>query len=104
MDKLKSVMPLKPPVAVKIKPDLKSQQVKQAEQAAKQFETMLALQMVRSMQSSLEGGNMFGPSQAGDVYNGMAEWELAKALTDHAHLGIREQILRQLPKTEDNKK
>ncbi|RPH95736.1 hypothetical protein EHM69_03375 [candidate division KSB1 bacterium] len=76
----------------------------QAEQAAEQFETMLAQQMIRSMQSSLDNGNMFGAGTAGDIYNGLAEWELARIITRSGNLGVKEQILRQLPKEEEKAK
>jgi Rod binding domain-containing protein len=69
-------------------------------EAAEQFETMMALQMVRSMQSSLESGGMFGSGVSGDIYNGLAEWQLAQTLAKGAHFGLKEQILRQLPKAE----
>lgn len=73
----------------------------EAESAAEQFETMMAQQLVKSMQSSLDGGNMFGSGTAGDIYNGLAEWELARVLAKSANFGLKEQILRQLPKQED---
>jgi Rod binding domain-containing protein len=73
-----------------------------AEEAAGQFENLMALQMIRSMQSSLDDGNMFGGGVAGDVYSGLAEWQLAQILTKGSHFGLKEQILRQLPKAEDN--
>jgi len=71
-----------------------------AEEAAGQFETLMALQMIRSMQSSLDGGNMFGGGVEGDIYSGLAEWQLAQILTKGSHFGLKEQILRQLPKAE----
>jgi len=73
----------------------------QAESAAEQFETLMALQMVKSMQSSLDNGSMLGGGVAGDAYNGLAEWELARVLAKSAHFGLKEQILRQLPKEEE---
>lgn len=77
---------------------------KEAERAAEQFETLMALQLVRSMQSSLDGGNMFGAGVSGDIYNGLAEWELARILARDANFGIKQQLLTQLPKTEDLQK
>ncbi len=73
----------------------------QAADAAEQFETMMSLQMVRGMQSSLEGGSLFGGGVSGDVYSGLAEWELARVLAHSASFGLKEQILRQLPKHEE---
>jgi Rod binding domain-containing protein len=73
----------------------------QAEQAAEQFETLMALQMVRGMQSSLKGSSLFGDGVSGDVYSGLADWELARLLAKSGNLGLKEQILRQLPKEED---
>ena len=71
-----------------------------AEAAAGQFETLMALQMVRSMQSSLDDGNMFGGGVSGDIYNGLAEWQLAQTLAKGSHFGLKEQILKQLPDAE----
>jgi Rod binding domain-containing protein len=88
--------------ATALKKETPTQKLREkAESAAGQFETIMALQLVRSMQSSLENGNMFGAGVAGDVYNGLAEWELANVLAKSAHFGLKEQILRQLPKQED---
>lgn len=72
----------------------------QAERAAGQFETLMALQLVRTMQSSLDGGSLLGDSTAGNMYGGLAEWELAQLLARHADFGLKEQILRQLPEQE----
>jgi Rod binding domain-containing protein len=77
---------------------------KQAADAAEQFETLMALQMVRGMQSSLEGGSMFGGGVAGDIYSGLAEWELARVLAHSSGFGLKEQILRQLPGAEESDK
>ncbi|HEY3295774.1 MAG TPA: rod-binding protein [bacterium] len=75
----------------------------QADQAAEQFEIMMAQQMIKSMQSSLEGGSLFGGGVAGDIYSGLAEVQLAQTLTKGSHFGLKEQILRQLPKAEVQK-
>jgi Rod binding domain-containing protein len=74
---------------------------KQAEEAAGQFETMMAVQMLRTMQSSLENGGMFGGGVAGDIYSGLTEWQLGQLLSHGGKLGIKEQILQQLPKSKD---
>jgi Rod binding domain-containing protein len=63
---------------------------------------MMTLQMVRGMQTSLEGGNLFGAGQAADIYSGLTEWELARLISRDAHLGLKEQILRQMPKEEEH--
>lgn len=73
----------------------------EAQEAAEQFEILMAQQMVRSMQSSLEAGSMFGGGTAGDIYNGLAEWQLAQTLAKNSHFGLKEQILQQLPKAEE---
>jgi len=104
MDKInldKAALPL-----TKASPALKNQTPSQklsaqAETAAQQFETLMALQLVKSMQSSLDGGSMLGGSVAGDAYNGLAEWELARVLAKSAHFRLKEQILRQLPGEEE---
>lgn len=90
------------PVAVR--PEQADAARKEAERAAEQFETLMALQMIRSMQSSLDGGNMFGTGVSGDIYNGLAEWELARILTRDADFGIKQQLLSQLPQTEETQK
>jgi Rod binding domain-containing protein len=64
--------------------------------AAEDFEQLLALQMVRQMQKSLEGGSLFGEGLTGDVYSGLAEWELARILARDTDFGIKEEILRQM--------
>jgi Rod binding domain-containing protein len=81
-----------------------TQQRIEAGKAAEQFETMMAQQLLKSMEQGLPGGNLVGEGVAGDIYNGMAEWELAKVLARNAHFGLKEQILRQLPKGEETGK
>jgi Rod binding domain-containing protein len=82
------------------KPTPAIKQKAKAVEAAEKFETMMAQQMVKSMQTSLEGGNLLGTGAAADIYSGLGEWELAKLLSRNGHLGLKEQILRQLPKEE----
>ena len=60
------------------------------------FEALLALQLIRTMESSLKGGNMMGEGTAGDVYSGLTEWELARVMARSADFGIKNDILRQM--------
>jgi Rod binding domain-containing protein len=66
------------------------------ESAAAPFETMLALQLVQSMQKTLENGSLFGSSHAGQMYGSLGEWDLARLLSQSAHFGLKEQLLQQL--------
>jgi Rod binding domain-containing protein len=101
MDEIKPEFhPLSAPQAKALKAKAAAMPNPKAEEAADKFETMLAQQLVHSMQSSLNGGSMFGEGVAGDVYNGLAEWELARVLSHNAHFGIKEQLLKQMPKAE----
>ncbi|MBU0508168.1 hypothetical protein KKH27_04945 [bacterium] len=88
---------LKPLHPTGVKPVAESADKEQAllVKAAEDFEQLLALQMVRQMQKSLEGGSLFGEGLSGDVYSGLAEWELARILTRDTDFGIKEEILRQ---------
>ncbi len=95
---MSKIIPLTPKVAPPLHADNAH---KKAEQAAEQFEIMMAQQMIQSMQSTLEEGSMFGGGVSGDIYNGLAEWQLAQTLAKSSHLGLKEQILRQLPKVEE---
>jgi Rod binding domain-containing protein len=69
-----------------------------AVEAAEQFETMLALQFVQSMQKPLENGSLFGSSNAGQMYGSLSEWELARIVAKSAHFGLKEQVLQQVTK------
>jgi Rod binding domain-containing protein len=95
-------IPLQPkavqPLAAK---DATTKRHAEAVKAAEQFETMMAQQMLQSMQRSLDGGNLLGTGQAADIYSSLGEWELARMLSRDGHLGLKEQILRQLPNEED---
>jgi len=105
MDKIAAhTMPLTSRGPAPLKPAPSIRDRAQAEDAAEQFEAVMALQMIRSMQSSLESGNLLGDGMTADVYNGLAEWELARMLARSTDLGIKEEILRQLPKEEDSTK
>jgi Rod binding domain-containing protein len=95
-----------PLVAAELKP-LKGPQADslrqnaEAVKAAEQFETMMTHELIKSMREGLPGGNLIGEGVVGDIYSGMAEWELARVLSHNAHLGLKDQILRQLPKGEE---
>ncbi len=70
------------------------------EKAAKQFENLLALQMVKEMTKTIESTDLFGSMPGAHVYSGMADWQLAEMLSRNAKLGIKEAILRQLESKE----
>ncbi|MFZ5434394.1 MAG: hypothetical protein ACOZB3_11565 [Calditrichota bacterium] len=89
------------PIAVKNSSMSERSDTGQIDRAAKQFEELLALQLVQTMEKSLEKGNMFGEGIAGDVYNGLTEWELARVLAKNTDFGIKENILRQIQNRED---
>jgi|WetSurMetagenome_2_1015567.scaffolds.fasta_scaffold1202634_2 Rod binding domain-containing protein len=78
------------------KPTSPSALPKDAVQAADQFETLMALQLVKSMQSSLDGGNLLGSGVAGDTYSSLTEWELARVLARGTPTGLKKTILQQL--------
>jgi Rod binding domain-containing protein len=69
---------------------------KKAEQAAEQFEAMLALQLVQTMEKSLEHGSLLGGDATGQAFNSFGDWELARILARDAHFGIKEQVLQQI--------
>jgi len=68
----------------------------QIEKAAEAFETTLTLQMLQQMQKSLDGGTLFGGGVSGDIYSGLAEWELARILSRSVDFGVKDDILRRL--------
>ena len=69
---------------------------KKAEQAAEQFEAMLALQLVQTMEKSLDHGSLLGGDATGQAFNSFGDWELARILARGAHFGIKEQVLQQI--------
>jgi Rod binding domain-containing protein len=101
----KTAIPLVPKLATDSlhTPQAKSLKT-QAAAAAGQFETMMMVQVVRSMESSLENGGLFGGGVAGDIYSGLTEWQLAQHLSRSGKLGVKEQILKQLPISKDEGK
>lgn len=103
MDKLHSIKPAPLPVRAMTpvhKTNLPTAPGQDAAHAAEQFETLMALQLVRSMQSSLEGGNLMGPGVAGDMYSNLSEWELARVLASRTPMGLKNTILQQLSEKE----
>ncbi len=88
------------PIALTPPSPVQMEQTRAAE-AAEKFEAVLALQMIRSMQTSLQSQSLFGDGPAGDVYGGLVEWELAQILARSADLGVKKQILEQMPKREE---
>jgi len=63
------------------------------EKAAEDFESIFVMQMLKTMQSSLDGGSLFGDSNAGRVYGGLGEMELARTIAHSADFGIKQQLL-----------
>lgn len=99
MDKISdSLRILEQHKAMTIRPtmDRTAQDEAQIEKAAEAFETTLTLQMLQQMQKSLDGGTLFGGGVSGDVYSGLAEWELARILSRSVDFGVKSDILRQL--------
>lgn len=102
-------MKLMPPGPIELKgvtpsplqPDTAKALRLRAKEAAEQFEAVLVLQMVRSMQSSLEGGSIFGSGREGQVYGSLGEWELAKAVARSSDLGVEEQLLDYIKQSEN---
>jgi len=103
MDKLQSTTAAPLPVRATMpvhKTPTPSAPAPEAAHAAEQFETLMALQLVRSMQSSLDGGNLMGPGVAGDMYSSLTEWELARVLASRTPMGLKNTILQQLSEKE----
>ena len=94
-DSLRALDPHKP-MAIRPPVERAAHEKKQVEKAAEAFETVLTLQMLQQMQKSLDGGNLFGGGVSGDVYSGLAEWEMARILSRSMEFGIKQDILRQL--------
>ena len=73
------------------------------EHAAEEFEAILVQQMLQSMQTSLEGGSLFGKSNVDQIYGGMGEMELAKNIAKSADFGVKEKLLEHIQKMETQK-
>jgi len=65
--------------------------------AAKQFESLFTKMMLESMRSASMGDPMFGSDQ-GDMYQDMADDQLAVQLSEGKGLGLADMLIRQLSK------
>ena len=104
MEPLHSVLPqaatpLHTPASIKV--DSCTAEQRELNKVTDDFEALLALQLIRTMESSLNGGNMMGEGTAGDVYSGLTEWELARVMARSADFGIKNDILRQMQNREE---
>ncbi len=64
--------------------------------AARDFEAMLAQQLLRGMLSSLPSGGMLGHGANAEMYEDLLEQSLARVMADRGALGVGDLLLRQL--------
>jgi Rod binding domain-containing protein len=83
-----------------IKPGPRVNEQKQLENAAEQFESIMVMQMLKTMQSSLENESIFGGGNAGRVYGGLGEMEFARKIAESADFGVKDQLLDYIEKLE----
>jgi flagellar protein FlgJ len=65
-------------------------------QAAEGFEAIFIRQFLKTMQSTLTGGNLFGSGTAGEMYADMAETALAETMAREGRFGIADVLYRRL--------
>ncbi|MBI5058335.1 hypothetical protein HZB60_00980 [candidate division KSB1 bacterium] len=69
---------------------------RKTEQAAAQFESMMTLQLVRAMTTTMDGKSLLGNGVESEMFNSLAEWQLAEHVAKSAHFGIAKSILSQI--------
>lgn len=79
----------------------RSNEKKAVTDAAEQFESMLVLQMLRTMQTSLENQSLFGEGQAAQTYGSLGEWELARTIAKSGDFGLKKELLSEIEKLEN---
>jgi Rod binding domain-containing protein len=72
------------------------------EHAANQFESMFVLQLVRGMTTTMDGKSVLGSGVESEMFNSLAEWQLAEHVAKSAHFGIAKSILNQVAPREPN--
>jgi len=83
-----------------IKPNKKPNAQKQLNDVAEQFESIMVMQMLKTMESSLDSKSLFGGSNAGRVYGGLGEMQLARKIAESADFGVKKQLLDYIEKLE----
>ena len=73
-----------------------SAQARKAAAAAEQFEAVLTLQLVRGMTTTMDGKSLLGDGVESEMFNSLAEWQLAEHVARSANFGIAKSILSQI--------
>ncbi len=80
----------------------KQQALANLKQAVEGFETLLAHQLLESMQKDLEGSSLFGGGVEGNTIGAMAQWELAGKLAQGFDLGLERQLKAHIESRKEN--
>ncbi|MHB9028882.1 MAG: rod-binding protein [Candidatus Latescibacterota bacterium] len=68
-------------------------------QAAEGFEAIFIRQFLKTMRSTLTGGNLYGSGAAGEMYADMAETAIADTMAKEGRFGIADTLCRRMAKT-----
>lgn len=67
--------------------------------AAKGFEAIFAMQILKSMRSTLKNGGMFGSGSTGEIYSYIMDNAIAETIAERGDLGLADSIYKQMVKS-----
>lgn len=82
----------------------KEHDLKSLRESSREFETMLVMEMYKSMRKAVPEGGLFEKSMSTDLYQEMFDMEMAKQTASGSGIGIGEAMYNQMAKIIENKK
>lgn len=80
--------------------DEQAKEQRHTKDAAHKFEVMLTMQLVHEMTNTMDGQSLLGSGVESRMFGSMVEWELAEHISKNAHLGIADELLKQISSKE----
>lgn len=84
--------------------DKKARDLQSLRESSREFETMLVMEMLKSMRKSVPDGGLFEKNVATETFTEMLDMETAKAATGGRGLGIAEIMYNQMADLIEKKK
>jgi len=84
--------------------DRKTHDLKQLRESCREFESILVMEMYKSMRKAIPESGLFEKNMATDTYQEMLDMEMARQTAGGHGLGIGEAMYRQMAELIENKK
>lgn len=84
--------------------DKKARDLQSLRESSREFETLLVMEMLKSMRKAVPEGGLFEKDMASETFTEMLDMETAKATTSGKGLGIADMMYKQMAELIEKKK